>query len=344
MPHQINDIIAQHYQILSILGQGEIGVTYLAQELESDLKVAIKAICLQQLTDWKQMELFEREAQVLKTLNHPQIPRYIDYFTLDTDTNKTFYLVQEYVQGKSLSTLVEVGWRNSEKELKKIAEQILNILIYLHQLTPPIIHRDIKPENLILDENEEIYLVDFGAVQNTYYTTLMKGSTVVGTYGYMAPEQFQGSSMPQSDLYGLGATLLYLLTHCPPDDLPEDNLKIDVAACTQVSKSLVAWLEKLLEPDFNDRFSSAKEALSALRYLPLIRTKKVVNRWLNPKFLMAIIIISLVVFGYKQNTWRILNGLGVAYPEYLCYKTEAMTNYLKTGGNPHILFTDSHTG
>lgn len=84
-----------------------------------------------------------------------------------------------------------------------------------------------KPHNLILSEEGKVFLVDFGAVQNTYYNTLMRGSTVVGTYGYMAPEQFQGKAQPQTDLYGLGATILYLLTHRSPAELPHDNLAID---------------------------------------------------------------------------------------------------------------------
>jgi serine/threonine protein kinase len=112
-----------------------------------------------------------------------QDPKYLDYFQVDSELDQFFYIAQQLAPGKSLGELVESGWRGTEAKVKDIAEQILDIFIYLHSLKPPIIHRDLKPDNLILSEEGKVYLVDFGAVQNTYYNTLMRGSTVVGTYG-----------------------------------------------------------------------------------------------------------------------------------------------------------------
>ncbi|HAX77175.1 MAG TPA: serine/threonine protein kinase [Cyanobacteria bacterium UBA11372] len=263
--HQPGDIIAERYQIIDTLGQGGIGITYEAEDLRNSQRVAIKALSLRRMTDWKVLELFEREAKVLSQLNHPGIPRYLDYFQVDAPSDRQFYLVQELASGRSLSSLVENNWRPDELEVRRLAAQLLEILIYLHQLTPPVIHRDIQPRNLIRQENGQIFLVDFGAVQDTYRSTFSAGSTVVGTYGYMAPEQFRGQADPATDLYGLGATLLFLLTHKSPADFPQRRLKIDFRSQVHTSAEFTDWLEIMLEPAPEDRFPSAKAALAALR-------------------------------------------------------------------------------
>ena len=224
-----------------------------------------KALSLRQTQDWKIVELFEREARVLQNLNHPAIPNYLDYFQIDTAADRYFYIVQEVAAGQSLAEWIEQGWRPNENEVRNIAQQILEILIYLHQFNPPVIHRDIKPENIIRQSDGKIYLVDFGAVKDTYRQTMTAGSTVVGTYGYMAPEQFRGQAKPATDLYGLAATLLFVLTGTSPAELPEKRLKIDFRSAVNISADLADWLDKMLEPAVDDRFTSAKEALAVLQ-------------------------------------------------------------------------------
>lgn len=262
--HQPEEIIAQRYRIVNILGQGGMGTTYEAQDLQTQGRVAIKVLSLSRAGDWKAIELFEREARVLSNLNHPCLPKYLDYFQVETANNHSFYLVQELVEGRSLYSLVQSGWHATENEIRQLASQILDILNYLHGLTPPIIHRDLKPQNIIRGKDGGIFLVDFGAVKTTYQTTFSGGSTVVGTYGYMAPEQFRGQGYPATDLYGLGATLLYLITHKSPSEFPSSQLKINFRSQTTISSKLGDWLEKLLEPAVEDRFVSAKEALTVL--------------------------------------------------------------------------------
>ena len=156
------------------------------------------------------------------------------------------------------------GWHPTEAEVKQVAIQILEILSYLHQLNPPIIHRDIKPENLILQSDGKIFLVDFGAVQDIYRQTISFSGTFVGTIGYMPPEQLQGKAYCASDLYSLGGTLLYLLTHRSPDELPQKRMKIDFRSCVKISPEFADWLEVILEPMWEDRFQSATEALNVL--------------------------------------------------------------------------------
>ncbi len=254
-----------HYQIVGILGEGGSGTTYRALVVGADKFVALKQLSLAQMDDWKAIELFEREAQTLSQLKHPAIPNYIDYFTIDTQRDRHFYIVQELAPGKTLSDWSESGWRCTEAEVKDIASQILSILSYLHNLTPPVIHRDLKPSNILRTESGQISLVDFGAVRQAYHDTFMRGSTVVGTFGYMAPEQFRSQAVPATDLYGLGATILALLTNRSPAELTQSNLKLSFRNKIQVSPTFADWLETMLEPDSADRFDSATVALAALK-------------------------------------------------------------------------------
>ena len=277
--HQPGDIIKERYRILDILGKGGISITYKALDEQTEEPVAIKGLSLRQTQDWKIIELFEREARVLQNLNHPAIPNYLDYFQIDTDEDRYFYIVQEVAEGQSLSEWIEQGWRPTEKEVRNIAQQVLEIIGYLHQFNPPVIHRDIKPQNIIRQSDGKVYLVDFGAVKDTYRQTMTGGSTVVGTYGYMAPEQFRGQAKPATDLYGLAATLLFLLTRTSPADLPEKRLKIDFRSAVKISEDLADWLERMLEPAPEDRFKSAEEANGVLQgkreiIHPLIPSKR----------------------------------------------------------------------
>jgi serine/threonine protein kinase len=263
--HQPGEIIQERYEIVDILGQGGVGITYGAIDTTNGEKVALKVLSLRRMNDWKKIELFEREANTLSQLNHHAIPRYLDYFKIDTSLDRSFYIAQQLAPGKSLAVLVENGWFPGEKEARYIAIQILEILIYLHSFAPPVIHRDIKPQNIILDSDGKVFLVDFGAVADAYHNTLTGGSTVVGTFGYMAPEQFRGNAVPSTDLYGLGTTLLYLLTGISPADFPQRKLKIDFRRYIKVSETFSCWLDKILEPASYERFNNAKQALAVLK-------------------------------------------------------------------------------
>lgn len=283
----MNDsIIAERYQIFDKLGEGGSGITYKAQDLHISDQVALKVLSLENINDWKKLDYFEREVKILQQLDHPKIPKYIDYFVSDSNNNSyyqitsgesfkdlldqginpdKFYLVQELIEGKSLFQLVEDGWQPQETEVKNIAKQILKILVYLQELIPPVTHRDIKPQNLIYTENREVFLVDFGAVQDKVRQTTV-ASSVVGTYGYMAPEQLRGGkTYASTDLYGLGATLIYLLTGKYPSDLPQKKLKIDFKNSVKISSDFGKWLDKLIEPYPEKRLPSAQIALDVLQ-------------------------------------------------------------------------------
>jgi serine/threonine protein kinase len=158
-----------------------------------------------------------------------------------------------------------MGWKPKEATVKRLAIEVLTILVYLQQFTPAIIHRDIKPQNIILSKNGQVFIVDFGAVSDTYHHTVTGGSTIVGTFGYMAPEQYRGQAVLSTDLYGLGATLLFLLTEKSPADFPQHQLAIQFRPYVQISPDFADWLERILEPAIAHRFANAKDALSVLQ-------------------------------------------------------------------------------
>lgn len=270
---EAGDIINQRYQLQSKLGRNAGRQTWLAKDLQSESNdpttetslsdlVVVKLLAFGGDVQWEDLKLFEREAQILQQINHNRIPKYQDYFSID-DRNLWFGLVQEYIPGDSLRQLLDKGKRFSELEAKKIAQEILAILLYLHDSKPPLLHRDIKPSNLILGEDRNIYLVDFGAVQDRAVT---EGGTftVVGTYGYAPMEQFGGKSVPASDLYALGATLIHLLTRTPPGDLPTKDLTIQFSDRISLQPQFAYWLEKMTHPAVERRFKTAQQALKAL--------------------------------------------------------------------------------
>jgi serine/threonine protein kinase len=341
-------IIAERYQLSELLGSGGSGSTYRATRISDGAEVAIKILSLRHLNDWKQLELFEREAKVLSQLSHPQIPQYLEYFHVDTPSNRAFYIVQQLAPGKPLTGWVNAGWRGTEAEVRDIASQLLAILQYLHQQSPPLIHRDIKPHNIIRNDDGQVFLVDFGAVQDVYHNTLMKGSTVAGTYGYMAPEQFRGMAVPSSDLYGLGATLLYLLTHRSPADLPQERLKIGFRGHVNIANHFADWLEMILEPDTADRFASATAALEALRKEQRFRVQsgtKVGFPWRGAAAALAVSLFALPLS--YQYRYAFLTVVGLQ-PRDLCTAIEQndlipLNEYLNHGGsaNANVTIYDS---
>jgi ankyrin repeat protein/tRNA A-37 threonylcarbamoyl transferase component Bud32 len=311
------ETIAKHYRILAPLAQGGSGITYLGEAVDTGERVVLKALSLRQINDWKAIERFEREAQVLAQLNHPGIPRYLDYFYQDTPRDRTFYIIQQFAPGCSLAESVQNGWRGNETEIRQIAIQILNILVYLHQQTPPVIHRDIKPDNIIRGDDGQIMLVDFGAVQTTYYSTLARSLTVVGTFGYMAPEQFLGQAVPATDLYGLGATLLFLLTHRSPADLPVNHLTTD-SRCfrMQISEAFADWLETMLEPDLKHRFSGAETALAELHnQRVVVKIKPVHSKSGFWKPLVSVGLLASLILGINTFKYPILSTLRLTPPQ-----------------------------
>lgn len=266
----VDRVLQDRYQLKQKLGHNAGRQTWLAKDLETSESVVVKLLTFGGDVQWDDLKLFEREAQVLQQLDHPRIPKYRDYFSID-DKSLWFGLVQEYIPGKSLRELLDGGKKFTDAQVFNIAMAVLEILMYLHELSPSVLHRDIKPSNLIAGEDEQIYLVDFGAVQDKA-SAEGKTFTVVGTYGYAPMEQFGGRAVPASDLYALGATLIHLLTGLSPAELPQaDDASIQFSDRTSAAPRLIKWIEKLTAPAVKFRFSNARQALAAFESGAVLR-------------------------------------------------------------------------
>ncbi|NES78429.1 MULTISPECIES: serine/threonine-protein kinase [unclassified Okeania] len=274
-------ILKERYQLQKQLGNTVAGrKTWLAFDSQLQEQVTLKMLAYSPELLGQELNLFETEAKTLQALNHPHIPRYRDYFSLEKSANSDlpwFALVQDYIPGFSLQELLDREKNFTEEDVRKIAKEVLEILIYLHELEPPVLHRDIKPSNLIMGADQQIYLVDFGAVQsqgNAQGVTF----TIIGTSGYAPLEQFWGRAVPASDLYALGATLIHLLTGIFPVDLPQKNYQIQFTDKVDINPSFATWISKITEMDLGGRFQNAREALTSLdsksKLQPLVTPQK----------------------------------------------------------------------
>jgi hypothetical protein len=207
------NILSSKYSIVKQLATTAITATYAARNQQGQ-SVVIKELATGQLmqSSGKVREMFLRECALLSGINHPRICKVLDTFS----ENERDYLVLEYLPGKTARNFREREGKPSELSILKLAQQMCEILQYLHEQEPPIIHRDISPENWIIDSDLQVFLIDFGAA-NTYLSNVTR--TVVGKSCYMAPEQVRGKAGFQSDVYGLGATLYYLITGEEPEAL-----------------------------------------------------------------------------------------------------------------------------
>ena len=262
------------YEKVRELGRNRAGgrITYLARDHKTQQDVVIKRFVFAQSgSDWSGFKAYEREIQVLQGLNHLGIPHYLDSF----ETQAGFCMVQEYKPAQSLATPRSFD----PDEIKQIAISSLEILVYLQSRIPAVIHRDIKPENILVDEQFNVYLVDFGFARIGGGEVAMS-SVAAGTFGFMAPEQLYNRQLSEAtDLYGLGATLICLLTGTKSiaiDNLIDDEGRINFKPLLpKLSLRFVDWLEKMVEPKQKDRFPNAEAALEALKQIDVVRTPEV---------------------------------------------------------------------
>jgi serine/threonine protein kinase len=254
--------IAGRYTLGPRLGRGSQAETFIARDDEAkagspESMVVVKRLILR--GTWKTFELFEREAKVLSQLRHPGVPRFIATFE---EPSGTFNLVMQLMPGSTLRDLFERR-SVSETELRDILIRCLEVLDYLHTRTPPLVHRDLKPSNIVRAADGKIALVDFGGVLDGARTH--GGSTVVGTFGYMAPEQLHGEVTPATDLYALGATLVSLAGGIEPEDVPRKGLRMDLDRhLPSLDPSLRATLTAMTAPDPAQRPARARDVVALL--------------------------------------------------------------------------------
>ncbi|MGF1460866.1 MAG: pentapeptide repeat-containing protein [Leptolyngbyaceae cyanobacterium] len=265
------------YRALRALGRGGFGATFLARDeslpghplcVVKQLRPSAEA---QHILDMAR-DLFQREAKILgKIGNHPQLPRLLDYF----ENNNEFFLVQEFINGKTLQQEVKQGGPFTEAGVRQFLSEALPLIQYVHE--SKIIHRDIKPANLIRrDEDKKLVLIDFGAVkdkvapaQDTSEQTALT-AYAIGTPGYAPPEQMAMRPVYASDLYAIGVTCIYLLTAKSPKDLDYDPTTGEMMwrNLVHVSDHFAGVLQKLLEISVRHRYQTVEAVLRDLDLEP----------------------------------------------------------------------------
>ena len=262
-------LVDRRYRVEKILGQGGFGRTYLVKDQNSfDKRYVLKEFVPNATDEYvvtKSRELFEREAKVLNKLEHPQIPKFYGWF----EENERLFLVQTYIDGQTYSDILhqhqKQGKTFSEAEVVQLLKDLLPVLDYIHRNN--IIHRDISPDNIMLcNKAEKPMLIDFGIVNQPGTEPTSDMGTSVGKIGYSPPEQLlMGRYYPNSDLYALGVTVLFLLTGKHPQELIDNStMKLQWKHCTNISKSLEQILDKMLAENPQNRYQSAREVLNQL--------------------------------------------------------------------------------
>ncbi len=261
-------LIGARFRLGPSLGKGSQGDIFLALDTKAkgaeDREVVVKR--LRPTGAWKSFELFEREAKVLSQLRHAGVPRH--YATIEEPAG-TFNLVMQYMPGEDLRSLSKRR-RLSLTELRDVLIRALEVLDYLHTRAPAVVHRDLKPSNIVRAPDGRIALVDFGGVLDAARDK--GGSTIVGTFGYMAPEQLHGQATPATDIYALGATIVALVGGVEPEDVPRKGLRMDLAKhLPSVDEKFRAVLAAMTDPDPDKRPQRARDVVALLAKTKLPR-------------------------------------------------------------------------
>jgi serine/threonine protein kinase len=275
------DFTSHEYEVIRELGanRGAGRVAYLARQIDSGQSVVIKEFQFGKPgANWDGQKAIDREIKILQQLKHPNIPRYLSSF----ETDHTSCIVQEYIDGKPLSAIISNQQQlYTPEQVKEIILKLLEVLVYLQtEFTDPVLHRDLKPANILIDSNNEPYLIDFGGAK---VSEGEGGSTVaIGTLGFMPPEQRFQQFNKTTDIYSLGLTIVCWLTRTEPMEMYNiiniGNNRVIGLRESLLSYSLrfVDWLEKIVEPDPKDRYPDAETALAAFKPLYVKRVPEAI--------------------------------------------------------------------
>ena len=260
---EIGSLVDGKYKILNKVGQGGMSVVYLAMNEKANKQWAIKEVRKDGVLDFESVKQgLVAETDILKKLDHPNLPSIIDVI----DTEDSFIIIMDYIQGNSLNKALEEYGAQPQEMVIKWAMQLCDVLGYLHSRNPAIIYRDMKPANIMLKPDGNITLIDFGTARE-YKEKNLADTTCLGTVGYAAPEQFggMGQTDARTDIYCLGATLYHLVTGMNPCEPP-----YEIKPIREINPSLSSGLERIIikctQRDPNDRYQSCAELMYALEH------------------------------------------------------------------------------
>jgi Protein kinase domain len=246
---------------LTVVGQvsfGGLSAVYLCRTADGEmaiLKEAVVPLNSDEASRTKALEMFDREARLLKSLRHQNIARVLDHFV----ENNHNYLLLQHIEGMDLRQYIRENGPQSERIVLRWALEIAEILTYLHSHEPIIIHRDLTPDNLVLDKSGSLKLIDFGAANELIGTAT---GTLVGKQSYISPEQFRGKAKPASDIYSLGCTLFFLATGKDPEALSQSSLAETEAKNMPTLSKLIADCTAL---EVEERVASAHDVSNRAR-------------------------------------------------------------------------------
>src|SRR3989454_10300382 len=248
------------YVVARMLGEGGMGTALLATDKRTDNKLVVIKELISDNTDpakfQEDVRNFKREVATLAHLDHPLISYVTDSFEEDS----RYYMVQKYIEGENLEEHIDLlNQPMKERDVLGYASEVLDILDYLAQQTPPIVHRDIKPANIIIgSKDKRAHLVDFGIARADEAKNIKRKQTsALGTPGYAPPEQYQGNADPRSDLYALAATLHHLLTNRDPRNEPPFAYPSARSLNPKLSLETERVLNRALMIDINKRYQNA---------------------------------------------------------------------------------------
>jgi serine/threonine protein kinase len=274
----MNDFTAYGYEAIQELGINYGGgrITYLARKIDDQSLVVIKQFQFARSgSSWEGYKAIEREIDILKQLDHPNIPKYLTKL----ETPDGYCIVQQYIDARSLADILKSPQLYTPEQVKAVICKLLEVIVYLQDtFTEPLIHRDIKPANILIDDYSNPYLIDFGGAK----ISEGEGGTtvVVGTAGFMPPEQRLSMFNQTTDIYSLGLTIVSWLTNTEPNEMKEiidpATNKVDklLRKLPTYSPRFIEWIEKTLQPNPKERYSNAKLALEAFKPLYVKRVPK----------------------------------------------------------------------
>ncbi|WP_442603903.1 Stk1 family PASTA domain-containing Ser/Thr kinase [Paenibacillus sp. KN14-4R] len=265
----IGNTLGGRYEVLELIGGGGMALVYKAQDLLLNRKVAIKVLREQYIHDEEFIRRFRREAQSAASLSHPNVVSIYDV----GQEEDTYYIVMEYVEGKTLNELIKEKAPLQVEEAIGIASQICDALDHAHH--NEIIHRDIKPHNILIGRNGRVKVTDFGIARATTSSSITQTGSVIGSVHYFSPEHAKGTNAGEkSDLYSLGIVLFQMLTgKLPfrgesPIAVALKHLQEDVASPRSenplIPQSVENVILKALRKRPEERYQSAKQMLNDL--------------------------------------------------------------------------------
>lgn len=265
---RIGTVLGGKYEILKRIGQGGMSVVYLAMDVKLNKQWAVKEIRQDNNQDTETLlKGLQMEANVLKIVDHPVLPRIVDVIHFDG----TVFVIMDYIEGRTMKDVLKLEGAQPQGKVIEWAKDLCSALDYLHSLNPPIIYRDMKPSNIMLKPDGRIKLIDFGTAKE-FDASSLADTTALGTKGYAAPEQFgdaKGRGIhktdARTDIYSLGATLYHILTGKDPSEPPYMMMPI-----RSLNPTLSGGLEKIIQkctmPNPEERYSNCVELLYDLEH------------------------------------------------------------------------------